>query len=99
MHRLSIQIIPSWLLTMDHPRCQDSLVLAGDLGALGGYSTSCCRQSLLGRGCFACMLRGVERSTLFLVATEWQGTAQMSDGAQTGQILTLMASGRGVGWP
>jgi sugar lactone lactonase YvrE len=53
----------------------------------------------LDRGCFACMLGGAERSTLFLVATEWHGTAQMADGAQTGQILSLRAPARGVGWP
>jgi len=53
----------------------------------------------LDRGCFACMLGGVERSTLFLVATEWRGTEHMADGTQTGQILTLRAPARGVGWP
>ena len=41
----------------------------------------------LDRGCFACMLGGVERSTSFLVATEWRGTEHMADGTQTGQIL------------
>ena len=53
----------------------------------------------LDRGRFACMLGGVERSTLFLAATEWRGTEHMADGAQTGQILTLRAPARGVGWP
>ena len=47
----------------------------------------------LDRGCFACMLGGIERSTLLLVATEWHGTAQMADGAQTGQIQQVELRG------
>lgn len=53
----------------------------------------------LDRGCFACMLGGVDRKTLFMVATEWRGTEHMADGARTGQILTADAPARGVGWP
>lgn len=53
----------------------------------------------LDRGCFACMLGGSDRKTLFLVATEWKGTAGMDDGSRTGQILTIPAPARGVGWP
>lgn len=53
----------------------------------------------LDRGCFACALGGADRSTLFLVATEWQGAASMADGARTGQILTTRAPAPGVGWP
>ena len=53
----------------------------------------------LDRGCFACALGGADRSTLFLVATEWHGTASMASGARTGQILTTRAPAPGVGWP
>jgi sugar lactone lactonase YvrE len=38
----------------------------------------------LDRGCFACMLGGVDGQTLFLVATEWRGTAHMAEGPRTG---------------
>lgn len=53
----------------------------------------------LDRGCFACALGGADRSTLFLVATEWLGAASMAGGARTGQILTIRAPAPGVGWP
>jgi sugar lactone lactonase YvrE len=54
----------------------------------------------LDRGCFACMLGGMDRKTLFMVATEWHGTERnMAGGERTGQVLTLEAPARGVGWP
>jgi sugar lactone lactonase YvrE len=53
----------------------------------------------LDRGCFACMLGGVDRRTLFLVATEWRGPANMADGQRTGQVLTVEAPAPGAGWP
>jgi sugar lactone lactonase YvrE len=53
----------------------------------------------LDRGCFACMLGGADRSTLFLVATEWRGTTNMTGRERTGRILTAPASAPGVGWP
>jgi sugar lactone lactonase YvrE len=53
----------------------------------------------LDRGCFACMLGGADRRTLFLIATEWRGAASMADGSRTGQVLTVEAPARGVGWP
>jgi sugar lactone lactonase YvrE len=53
----------------------------------------------LDRGCFACMLGGVDRRTLFLVATEWRGTEHMAEGARTGQVLTVAAPAPGAGWP
>jgi len=53
----------------------------------------------LDRGCFACMLGGVDRRTLFLVATEWRGTEHMGEGARTGQVLTVAAPAPGAGWP
>jgi sugar lactone lactonase YvrE len=51
------------------------------------------------RGCFACMLGGQDRSTLFIIATEWQGPENMTSGPRTGQVLTAPAPAPGVGWP
>jgi len=53
----------------------------------------------LDRGCFACMLGGADRRTLFMMAAAWRGMANMDDGARTGQVLTVEAPARGVGWP
>jgi len=53
----------------------------------------------LDRGCFACALGGADRSTLFMMATEWSGPANMFDGPRTGQVLTVEAPAPGVGWP
>ncbi len=53
----------------------------------------------LDRGCFACMLGGADRKTLFMVVAEWHGVAKMSDGARTGQVLTVGAPAAGAGWP
>ena len=52
----------------------------------------------LDRGCFACMLGGPDRRTLFLVAREWYGM-DPSKGAGTGQVLTARAPVPGAGWP
>jgi len=53
------------------------------------------------RGCFACMLGGAERKTLFVVACEWRGMEKIQEVAQarTGQLLTVEAPSRGAGWP
>jgi sugar lactone lactonase YvrE len=53
----------------------------------------------LDRGCFSCALGGADRTTLFMVATEWRGTGQMADGSRTGQLLTAQAPSAGAGWP
>jgi sugar lactone lactonase YvrE len=53
----------------------------------------------LDRGCFACMLGGADRRTLFLLANEWRGPASMADGSRAGQVLTVEAPAPGVGWP
>jgi sugar lactone lactonase YvrE len=53
----------------------------------------------LDRGCFACMLGGADRKTLFLVATEWRGTEHMAEGPPTGQVLMVAAPAPGAGWP
>ena len=53
------------------------------------------------RGCFACMLGGADRRTLFIVATEWRGMEKIAEvaRARTGQVLTITASAPGAGWP
>ena len=53
----------------------------------------------LDRGAFACMLGGAGGSTLFVVATEWNGPAAVSDGLRTGQVLTAEAPAPHAGWP
>ena len=53
----------------------------------------------LDRGCFSCALGGPDRTTLFMVATQWGGTERMTDKARTGQLLTARAPAAGVGWP
>ena len=53
----------------------------------------------LDRGCFACALGGADRRTLFMMATEWSGPANMFDEPRTGQVLTVEAPAPGVGWP
>jgi sugar lactone lactonase YvrE len=53
----------------------------------------------LDRGCFACMLGGADKTTLFMMATEWRGTAKMADGPPTGQVLTVEVAAPGAGWP
>jgi len=53
----------------------------------------------LDRGCFACMLGGVDRRTLFLVVREWGGMESTAEGARTGQLLTAPATAPGAGWP
>jgi sugar lactone lactonase YvrE len=53
----------------------------------------------LDRGCFACALGGPDRSTLFMIATEWSGPENMFEGPRTGQVLTVEAPAPGAGWP
>jgi sugar lactone lactonase YvrE len=53
----------------------------------------------LDRGCFACMLGGMDRRTLFMMAAEWPGPESMAGGARMGQVLTAQAPAPGVGWP
>ncbi|MGH3339588.1 MAG: SMP-30/gluconolactonase/LRE family protein [Propionibacteriaceae bacterium] len=53
----------------------------------------------LDRGCFACMLGGIEGTTLFMVAQEWSGTESTAGGQRTGQLLTAPAPAPGAGWP
>jgi len=51
------------------------------------------------RGCFACMLGGADRRTLFIVAAEWRGFEHMVSDARTGQVLSVEAPAPGIGWP
>lgn len=54
----------------------------------------------LDRGCFACCLGGVDRTTLFMVAAEWRGMTEpepVSPGS--GQVLALRVDVAGAGWP
>jgi sugar lactone lactonase YvrE len=53
------------------------------------------------RGCFACMLGGPDRRTLFMVATEWRGMEKVVEVAQarTGRVLAVDAPAPGLGWP
>jgi len=50
-------------------------------------------------GCFACMLGGQQRRTLFIVAQEWGGTKAMAESRRTGRVLTAPAPAPGAGWP
>jgi sugar lactone lactonase YvrE len=55
----------------------------------------------LDRFCFACMLGGEDRRTLFMMAAEWHGTENMDVllHSRTGQVLTVEAPAPGTGWP
>jgi sugar lactone lactonase YvrE len=50
------------------------------------------------RGCFACTLGGGDGTTLFIVAAEWRGMAEMVR-AGTGQVLSVGVATPGAGWP
>ena len=51
------------------------------------------------RGCFACMLGGPDKRTLFVLAAEWRGPTNMIGAARTGQLLAVGAPAPGVGFP
>jgi sugar lactone lactonase YvrE len=55
----------------------------------------------VGRPCFATMLGGPDRRTLFMLTAEWRGTEGIEDviEARTGQVLVVDAPAQGVGWP
>jgi sugar lactone lactonase YvrE len=55
----------------------------------------------LDRPCFAAMLGGPDRRTLFMCAAQWRGSENVDDvvAARTGQILVAEAPAPGVGWP
>lgn len=53
----------------------------------------------LDRGGFACALGGPDRTTLFIMATEWNGPQGMFQEPRTGQVLTTQVTAPGAGWP
>ena len=55
----------------------------------------------LDRPCFATMLGGPDRRTLFMLTADWKGTEGMEGviEARTGQVLVAEAPAAGVGWP
>jgi sugar lactone lactonase YvrE len=55
----------------------------------------------LGRPCFATVLGGPERRSLFMLTADWRGTEGVEDvsTARTGQVLVVEAPAPGVGWP
>jgi len=55
----------------------------------------------LDRPCFATMLGGPDRLTLFMLTAAWRGTEAVEDviKARTGQVLVIDAPAPGVGWP
>jgi len=53
----------------------------------------------LDRGCFACVLGGEDRRTLFLMAAEFSEATMSGAAPPTGQVLTVAAPAPGVGAP
>jgi sugar lactone lactonase YvrE len=55
----------------------------------------------LDRSCFATMLGGPDRRTLFMLVAEWRGPDSIDDviAARSGQVLVVDAPASGVGWP
>ena len=55
----------------------------------------------LERPCFATMLGGPDRRTLFMLVADWRGPEHVDDvlAARTGQVLVVDAPASGVGWP
>ena len=51
----------------------------------------------LDRGCFACMLGGADRKTLFIVAARFSDA--MQGGERTGQVVAVEAPAPHTGWP
>jgi sugar lactone lactonase YvrE len=97
----------TWAEVGDHPDgiCLDSdgAVWYGDVG-----TKRCVRVREGGevlqvidvdRGCFACVLGGPQRQSLFLVTNEWGGTQDTSGGPRMGQVLQVTAPAGGAGWP
>jgi sugar lactone lactonase YvrE len=53
----------------------------------------------LDRGCFACALGGTDGTTLFMMAQEWNGPANMFKGSRSGAVVMTQAPAAGAGWP
>jgi len=96
-----------WAEVDDHPDgiCLDAegAIWYGDVG-----NKHCVRvreggevlQSIeLDRGCFACILGGPDRMTLYIAANEWSGPENMAGGSRAGQVVVRPAPAPGAGWP
>jgi sugar lactone lactonase YvrE len=55
----------------------------------------------LGRPCYATMLGGADRRTLFMLTADWRGTGGVEAvvTARTGRVLVADAPAPGIGWP
>jgi sugar lactone lactonase YvrE len=55
----------------------------------------------LDRDCFACMLGGPDRRTLFMMTAEWLGPDKVDEALarRTGRVLAVQVDVPGVGWP
>ena len=63
-------------------------------------------QVQVGMPCFACMLGGEDRETLFMLTADWRTSdgfadniARLTEGPRTGRLLTAPAPAPGAGWP
>jgi sugar lactone lactonase YvrE len=52
-----------------------------------------------GLGCFACVLGGADRRTLFITAADRQDGAIMTNPERTGRVLAVGVPVAGAGWP
>jgi sugar lactone lactonase YvrE len=59
------------------------------------------RTIALDRGCFACLLGGADKRTLFMMAAEWRGMTKIAEvvGERTGRVLAAEVTVPGAGWP
>jgi sugar lactone lactonase YvrE len=50
-------------------------------------------------GCFACVLGGADKRTLFLMVAEWPLPQMTGGDRRTGQVVSVEAPAPGAGWP
>jgi sugar lactone lactonase YvrE len=50
-------------------------------------------------GCFACVLGGAQRTTLFMMVADWNGPESMSGANRTGRVIAAQVEVPGAGWP
>jgi sugar lactone lactonase YvrE len=77
-----------------------SAVMANDCARIGEGGEVLDRIEL-DRSCFATMLGGPDRRTLFMLTAEWRGDegVEATVAARTGRVLVADAPAPGVGWP
>jgi sugar lactone lactonase YvrE len=96
----------AWAKVDDHP---DGICLDADGAAwYGDVGTKRCVRVRdggevlqvveLDRGCFACVLGGPDRRTLFMAVNQW-GDAEDGDGPPQGRVIATQAPAPGIGWP